>query len=150
MRHTSLIRSVLGIAAISLVAAGCGSASSSSSTSSSKSSGTKGDTITVTAGDLFFQPKSYEATAGKVKVVLKNTGKMEHEVIVLKTDTAFDKLVPGADGRVSEDASVGEVSETKPGATKSTTLTLKPGAYVLVCNIPGHYAGGMRSPLIVS
>jgi uncharacterized cupredoxin-like copper-binding protein len=50
---------------------------------------------------------------------------------------------------VSEDASVGEISETDGGAFKSHTFNLKPGHYVFVCNIPGHYANGMRGELTV-
>jgi uncharacterized cupredoxin-like copper-binding protein len=30
------------------------------------------------------------------------------------------------------------------------TLTLGPGSYELVCNLPGHYAAGMHAELDVS
>jgi uncharacterized cupredoxin-like copper-binding protein len=37
----------------------------------------------------------------------------------------------------------GEVSELNPGATGSLTVALKPGRYLLICNVPGHFASGM-------
>ncbi len=83
-------------------------------------------------------------------ITFKNQGTMVHEVVVLKTDTPADKLKVGANHEVSEDASVGEDSETKPGRTKSTTINLKPGKYVLVCNIERHYEKGMFTAFTVT
>lgn len=82
--------------------------------------------------------------AGKVTFVVKNTGTIEHEMIVLKTDIAFDKLPVDAEGKVSEDTSIGEVAEFAAGTTKSVTLDVTAGNYDLVCNIAKHYAMGMR------
>jgi len=31
-----------------------------------------------------------------------------------------------------------------PGKTRRLALGLKPGKYVLICNVPGHYQAGMR------
>ena len=45
--------------------------------------------------------------------------------------------------------SVGEISELKPGAKGKVTLKLKPGAYLLLCNQPGHYKSGMVTTLVV-
>ena len=45
---------------------------------------------------------------------------------------------------MSEADSVGEIGEIKPGTTGTVTLDLAPGQYVLVCNLPKHYAQGMR------
>jgi uncharacterized cupredoxin-like copper-binding protein len=59
-------------------------------------------------------------------------------------------LQVGANHEVSEAASVGEDSETKPGKTKSTTIDLQPGNYVLVCNIERHYEKGMYGTLTVT
>ena len=88
--------------------------------------------------------------AGKVKFVVKNTGTIEHEVIVLKTDTPYDQLAVNADGKVSEADSVGEVSEFAAGTTSSVTLDLKAGKYALVCNVKDHYKMGMRAPFTVT
>jgi len=99
--------------------------------------------------------------AGKVKFVAKNTGTIVHELIVLKTNTPFGQLpivdggdppVPVASGanKVSEAASVGETGNVPVGKTKSVTLKLKAGAYVLVCNIALHYGLGMRAAFSVT
>lgn len=52
---------------------------------------------------------------------------------------------------IDEDAAgaLGEVPELAPGASGTVTLTLEPGVYLLVCNIPGHYACGMWTLLTV-
>ena len=46
--------------------------------------------------------------------------------------------------KVSETKSVGEVGNVPKGKTRTKTLTLKKGNYVLVCNIAKHYEMGMR------
>ena len=38
---------------------------------------------------------------------------------------------------------LGETNELQPNASKSIELTLASGNYLLVCNVPGHYAAGM-------
>jgi mono/diheme cytochrome c family protein/uncharacterized cupredoxin-like copper-binding protein len=99
-------------------------------------------------------------TAGKVQFVVKNTGTIVHELIVLKTPSSFDQLpvvdagdppAPAASGanKVSETTSVGETGDVAKGTTKSVTLTLKKGSYVLVCNIAQHYGLGMRAAFTV-
>lgn len=37
----------------------------------------------------------------------------------------------------------------EPGASSWTTVTLAPGRYELVCNLPGHYAAAMYTRLTV-
>ena len=89
------------------------------------------------------------APAGKVTFTVKNSGTVIHEMVILKTDTPYDQLPVVKDG-VSEAASVGEVADIPKGKTKSGTFKLKPGKYVLVCNIKKHYGLGMRAPLTVT
>lgn len=106
--------------------------------------------LAVTTNEYTFSPATLTANAGKVRVTLKNTGKIQHEFVVLKTAQPPGTLkVSSGNSRVSEATSVGEISETDPGATKTATLNLKPGKYVFVCNIPGHYKLGMRGTLTI-
>jgi uncharacterized cupredoxin-like copper-binding protein len=88
--------------------------------------------------------------AGKVKFVGKNMGTIIHEIIVLKTKTPIDKLKVNSKGKVSEAKSVGEISEFGKGKTKSVTLKLKKGKYLLVCNVAKHYGLGMRATFTVT
>jgi len=138
-----------------LLIAGCGSSSQAAGPSTNASppasatvSSAVVSSLTVKTTEYAFAPMTATAKAGKVRITLVNSGKIVHELIVLKTAKAADAL-KATNGRVSEADSVGEVSETAAGATKSATLTLKPGRYVFVCNIPGHYIDGMRGTLTV-
>ncbi|WP_051471238.1 plastocyanin/azurin family copper-binding protein [Patulibacter minatonensis] len=172
--HRTLVPAVLVAGALAV--AGCGSDDSSTTSTSSGSAGTtparttdhaaaghdttavpasggtptavKGGKVTIDASEFKFAPTSMTAKAGKLTIEMNNIGKVEHELVLLKTTQKADGLkVTG--GRVSEDDSVGEVSETAGGKAKSHTFTLKPGTYVYVCNIPGHYMDGMRGTLVV-
>jgi uncharacterized cupredoxin-like copper-binding protein len=104
---------------------------------------------TVKSTEFKFSAAAIDAPAGKLTLTLDNAGKIEHELVLLRTSAAPGALKVAANGRVSEAASVGEVSEIKSGVSKATTFDLKPGRYVYVCNIPGHYAQGMRGALVV-
>ena len=44
---------------------------------------------------------------------------------------------------------MGEVAETAAGKSGSVTLTLKPGKYVLLCNVPGHFLAGQYTTFTV-
>lgn len=63
------------------------------------------------------------------------------------------------DDRVSETGSLGEAPKTcgagagegiAPRSSGWVTLTLRPGRYELVCNLPGHYGAGMYALLTVN
>ena len=156
---------VAGLVVVALT--GCSSSKSSTSTTSGAQGAGGGVTVTTTAtsggptvvnvvggeksgGKYYLTVTPASVKAGPTTITFNNQGTMEHEVVVLKTDTPADQLKVGANHEVSEDASVGEDSETKPGKTKSTTIDLKPGNYVLVCNIERHYEKGMFTAFTVT
>jgi len=114
-----------------------------------------GTPVAVEAGDnsatsQFLKVDPTTVKAGKVTFTFVNKGNRQHEMIVLKTDEKADSLVVGADNKVSEDKSVGEISETDAGKTVVKTFDLAAGHYVLVCNIAKHYAQGMKSDFTVT
>jgi uncharacterized cupredoxin-like copper-binding protein len=45
---------------------------------------------------------------------------------------------------------VGEKEDIGAGTETSFSLGLEPGSYVLLCNLPSHYAAGMATSLEVS
>ncbi len=148
-----------GLITAGLLAAGCSSTKSPSITAVTSGGVTvpvaDGTPVSITASDqsetaqsFALAPKSVKA--GKTTFTFVNGGNRKHEMIILKTDTAFDKFVVDASGKVSEDASVGEISETEAGATVVKSFDLTPGAYVLVCNIEKHYAQGMKVAFTVT
>jgi uncharacterized cupredoxin-like copper-binding protein len=125
-------------------------------------------TINVQLGDkgpngpMSLTPSSTVGAAGNITFVVTNAGTMEHEMIVLKTDTPFDQL-PVTDGgdppapvtsganKVDEANNVAETGDPnlKPGETRTFSAKLAAAHYVLVCNLAGHYQMGMRAPLTV-
>ena len=100
-----------------------------------------------------------EVAAGTVSFVVWNAGMLTHELVVLPLPPggAGSRAI-GADGRVSEDGSLGEASRScgegagdgiAPGASGWVTLVLAPGRYELICNLSGHYAAGMFTEIDV-
>ncbi len=98
--------------------------------------------------------------SGKVSFLATNFGSVTHELIVLPLDGAglAGSRPLGGDSRVDESRSLGEASAScaagegdgiLPGASGWVTLSLRPGRYELLCNLPGHYAAGMYSQLTV-
>src|SRR6266498_1805787 len=143
-----------------LALAGC--SGSKSKTTSSGGQGGGGVTVTTAAsggptvvnvaggekpdGKYYLTATPGSVKAGPTTITFTNVGKKVHEVIILKTDTPAGQLKVGADHKIS----VGEDSETDAGKTKSTTINLKPGTYVFVCNIARHYEKGMYTAFTVS
>lgn len=156
MRRNYELLPLVVAGAVVLALAGCSSSNNSGSTGTTSggevtatTAASAGPTVVTVVGGEKSSTKYYltvtpaSVKAGPTTITFKNEGTMVHEVVVLKTDTPADQLKVGANHEVSEDTSVGEDSETQPGRSKSTTIDLKPGKYVLVCNIERHYERGM-------
>ena len=125
------------------------------------SSSSGGSTVNIVVSDtkgtdagMTLTPDKTSSAAGDVTFSVKNTGTIDHEVVVLKTDTAFDQLKVGESeaDRVDESTSVGETGDPalKAGESRTFTLTgLTSGKYVLVCNLAKHYGLGMRAAFTI-
>jgi len=98
-------------------------------------------TVNVVMKDRSFQSSTRTVPAGKVTFVVRNVGTMEHEFVVLRTDK-HHHLLSMRSQQASEVGARGEIEEFAAGRTKRLTLTLAPGKYVLLCNLPGHYKRG--------
>jgi len=92
--------------------------------------------------------------AGQVTFNVTNASSvLIHEMVISPLKPDQTELPFDADGnKVDEDAAMdlGEVSELDAGKTGALTLDLGPGRYVLYCNIPGHFIGGMWVVLTVT
>jgi uncharacterized cupredoxin-like copper-binding protein len=112
--------------------------------------GMKGNMAAATMG---LKVSKTKVKAGKVTFEVTNTSKDSvHEMVVAAVKGSNAKLPYNAsDSRVEENhiADLGEVSELQPGKSGSVTLDLKPGKYVLFCNVPGHYMDGMWKVITV-
>jgi len=101
-------------------------------------------TVSVELNEWSLIPSASSVSTGDILFVAANTGVIQHELAVVRTDLAPDAL-PVVDGIVDEQA-VGLEGRIQPfagGTTESGTFALAPGSYVLICNIPGHYQVGM-------
>jgi len=92
--------------------------------------------------------------AGPVEFDVTNwSGSVLHEMLIVSVDNPNAPLpYDYTQARVPEDQVkvMGEVSDLKPSATKALNITLPAGSYLLICNVPGHYAAGMVTPFTVS
>ena len=89
--------------------------------------------------------------AGKVTFVVSNIGKFKHELVILRTSRPADALATKG-RKATEAGSRGEVEEFRPPLARRLTLTLRPGRYVLICNLTdhgGHYEHGMFASFTV-
>lgn len=109
-------------------------------------------------GDMHMAMMSIEVdkvsvAAGKVTFDVTNVSKETIHEMLVSPITGPDVTLPfnATENRVDEEASgdLGEVSELEPGKSGSLTLELKPGLYVLFCNIPGHFNAGMWTTIEV-
>ena len=89
--------------------------------------------------------------AGPVIFRVTNRGPDEHEFIVVRADHGLPLRPDGI--TLDEDALqrsiVGSIEPAHAGKTNVLRLSLKRGRYALVCNMFGHYMGGMHAPLVV-
>jgi len=140
-----LVRAPMLLAVLVLVVAGC-------SSSGGKSHGAV-TVAPIVEKDFKISARSYELRAGQVDLSVKNDGPDAHELIVVRENGSG--LPMRADGlTVNEDAvekrTLGALEPGQPGGTRELNVRLGPGRYVLLCNMTGHYLGGMHTELVVS
>lgn len=158
---TRSLTAVAALAVVSLSASGCGGSSKKANTQTTAPSAQQSTAsaqqpgastkVTIKMGEFFFKPGTLTVHAGKVTITAPNIGHVEHELVLLQTNTDPSKLKTEADGEANEDAysGPGEIPDVEAGSTKSVTLTLKPGTYAMICNVPGHYKAGMYGRITV-
>lgn len=108
-------------------------------------------TVDATLGEYFIKLDTDAVDAGNIEFKVTNDGKLEHEFVVIQTDTPAGDL-PVVDGDVDEEAAgevPGEIPSVQPGATETVTLPLKASKYALICNLPGHYKAGQYTEFTV-
>jgi len=84
-----------------------------------------------------------------------NHGPSPHELVMWKTNLPSNHLPLRANRRVNEESptlvsTLDSGSSLDPGETRLLTTTLEPGHYVIVCNLPGHFAAGMHVDITVT
>ena len=87
---------------------------------------------------------------GQVTFIARVAGSSAHDLIVIKTDLAADKLpLDGQTQRAKADGRLDGLEEIPPGQTRNLRIDLPAGHYVIICNVPTHYQLGMRTELNV-
>jgi len=103
--------------------------------------------IDMSKASMWMKLSTDSAKAGVVTFKVTNNSKdTVHEMIVIPVKNVNQPLpYDEEENRVDEDKAghMGEVEELKPGSSGSLTVALKPGHYLLICNVPGHFGAGM-------
>jgi uncharacterized cupredoxin-like copper-binding protein len=164
MMRTST-RRVLGVlAAVLLVAAGCGD-------DDDDTSDPGGEAVTVGAIDYAFTDLPAELEAGTFEFTLANEGKVDHEIALVEIgDTDVEQFFIDFGPVIEEGAAfpdyvgdlVGAV-EVPPSESGSFVFTLTEGSYIAFCALTGdadnpeseedgapHFAEGMQQPVTVT
>ena len=103
--------------------------------------------VAVQVDEFSVFPGTQGAPTGKVRFVVTNIGTVKHEFVVLKTAKPAGNLLKGKEA--DESGAVGEIDGVPPGQARTLNLTLKPGHYSLICNLPGHYKTGQFADFYV-
>lgn len=118
--RTTRTRTLGLLAAVALVALGCGDGGEAE----------RSNDLTIEAGDLFYEPEEFAASAGEITFTMENTGAVEHDLII---DETGDEII----------------GELAPGESASGSVTLEAGTYTLYCAVVGHREAGMEATLDV-
>lgn len=108
--------------------------------------------VTVALGkpqEFSLVPSVPSVAAGKVTFTVTNSGQVLHEMVVVPAPGGSQSLKQ-PDGTASEDGTLGEAPDVEVGKTTTFTVTMKPGKYSLLCNLPGHFANGMYADFTVN
>ena len=144
---------ILGIGAVAVaLTAGCSASAVRTPTAVVPAAVPAGGTINANLTDRKIGLDHTTIRAGSVTFVVKNSGAVAHELVLIRTDVAQDKVAANAEeaGKVDETGNIGETGDMDVGSTKSFTVTLPVGNYVLICNEVGHYASGMHAAFTVN
>jgi uncharacterized cupredoxin-like copper-binding protein len=137
------VTALVAVAAVGAAAVGVQAAATAHPTASAAAR------TTVSMSEFKFSPTNLRARAGRFSVTVKNTGRWQHEFVVIRTPRAANAL-PMKGQEASEKGAIGEISEQRAGKRASKTFRVRRGRYVFICNMPGHYKRGMYGTLTVS
>lgn len=106
----------------------------------------------VAERDFKITAARYRLPAGPVDLSVTNRGPDAHELIVVRESGGGLPL--RSDGlTIDEDAversTLGVLEPGQPGGVRHLRVNLSAGRYLLLCNMSGHYLGGMHAELVV-
>jgi uncharacterized cupredoxin-like copper-binding protein len=162
MRQIRSIPIPMAVAVLGMVA-GCSSESSTTDTGGTSTGGSEvpctspeagsGTAVGASEQDFTIELDTDSVKSGSTTFTVDNAGPSVHEFVVFQTDLSPDALPQGETGDVDEEGEgvthLDEIEDIGVGCTATLSLDLDAGSYVVICNLPGHYAAGMHAPLTV-
>src|SRR5690349_2538595 len=97
-------------------------------------------TMTALVAEWSVVPSEGVLAAGTVTIRLRNVGIEQHELVLTRT-ARFSQKLPLADDHAVA-TPIGEPTLLAPGQTRTVTLHVGRGSYVLLDNLPWHYWQG--------
>jgi len=107
--------------------------------------------VQVVERDFHITVSPRTVPAGTVVFRVANHGPDAHELIVVRDDGTLPMRTDGItiDEDAIEKATAAGLEPAPAGAVRELHVRLRPGRYVLFCNMYGHYMGGMHSVVVV-
>ena len=105
--------------------------------------------INVTMKDFGIKIDRRVVPAGAVELHVHNRGPSTHEINLDRWADRSGRIPLQQDGVTANEAAhhlerIDSIEQVDLDATKDLVADLKPGKYVLWCNLEGHYLGGMH------
>jgi uncharacterized cupredoxin-like copper-binding protein len=138
VRHTLLLLTGLAVSTCLLLSCGGGGSAGPA----------KGPEVRVKERDFRISAPQ-RIPAGRVQLLVTNNGPDAHELVIARQGRGPVPI--SKDGlRVDEEdlRDSRELEAADPG-TRTLQLNLRPGRYVLFCNMSGHFKGGMHAEVLV-
>jgi uncharacterized cupredoxin-like copper-binding protein len=134
---------VLLLLAVLAAAAGCGGTGKAPAAPT---------VLTVRERDFAISVPTRTVARGDFVLRAENRGPDAHELIVVRLGKGALPLRSDGitvDEDAVEDETAGALEPDDPGTVRDLRVRLKPGRYVLFCNMTGHFMGGMHTTLVV-
>ena len=111
---------------------------------------TRSAALHITERDFRISAPKHVAS-GNLTVTVVNKGPDDHELIIVRATTA--RLPLRSDGLTANEEKLTPIialtlEPAPPGTVRTTHVHLRPGRYVLFCNMAGHFMAGMRTTLV--
>jgi len=114
------------------------------------SSGGGGNEVEMTLRDFEIDLPDSDLAAGETTFTAANEGPSTHEFEIFSVPAGVDANILPVENDVADTDAEGlevidEVEDIAPSTSASLKVTLEPGTYALICNLPSHYAQGMHT-----
>ncbi len=128
-----------------LVLTACGTTSNSTPTPAGSSAAPGAHVVSLSEWKVSV---TSSLSAQKLTFQVANAGSQQHELLVFKSDLDPSRYPAESSGAIQEDgpgiSKISDGDNLDPGKSQARTVDLtKPGKYLFVCNLPGHFKLGM-------